>query len=242
MKNIAYFFWTGEINQMFLDCIQSYKKLNFFDEWFILTDNTSILKYHSDFQIIEVPDEWVNKRFFLKLHSIQYIPANFGDCIMILDGDTLCRKQLNNFFTGHDVVLTTRHYDSPFKVNAGVWGLIKNKKTDQFLRHATETILNPLNWNTYYELKINHPWKNARSLTNIDWPVDQDYLEMIYKNKDNLTESAGLDISVNVHENGIYNCIVSDINDPIISQIDPYIIHYKNQSGEKWRQETKRRM
>jgi hypothetical protein len=241
MKNIAYFFWTGAVNEMFLNCIQSYRDLDYFDEWYILTDNNSILDHYSDFQIIQVPDDWSTKRFYLKISSVRHIKANDGDRIMILDGDTLCRKNIENFFTpGADLILTTRHYEAPFKINAGVWGFIKNANTDLFLQHASETILNPLNWSAYYQLKMNHPWTNARSLTNIDWPVDQDYLEMIYKHRQSLSDEISINLNVHVHENGIYNCIVSTINDDIISEIDPYIIHYKNQSGDKWRAETKR--
>lgn len=241
MKNIAYFFWTGAINDMFLECISSYKKLNYFDEWYILTDNNSILNHHPDFNIIWVPEGWTEKRFYLKLTSIRHIPASPGDRIMVLDGDTLCLKPLNQFFNeSDDIFLTTRHYRADFRINAGVWGLIKNEKTDRFLDHASSTILNPSNWLPYYNLKLNHPWAKARSLTNIDWPVDQDYLEVIYHYRNDLFSQIGIDLNVNVHEGGIYNCIVSDLNDNVIKQINPYIIHYKNQSGEKWRQETKR--
>jgi hypothetical protein len=241
MKNIAYFFWTGAINDMFLNCIASYRKLNYFDEWYILTDNNSILNYYPDFNILWVPEDWIEKRFYLKLTSVQRIKANPGDRIMILDGDTLCLKPIDNFFTEKDdIFLTTRHYNSDFKINAGVWGLIKSQKTDNFLKHASETILNPFNWAPYYQLKLNHPWTNARSLTNIDWPVDQDYLEIIYQHRDNLNKHIGIDLSVKVYEGGIYNCIVPNLEDDIIKKINPYIIHYKNQSGEKWRKETKK--
>lgn len=238
MKTIAYFFWTGEINEMFTSCIASYKKLNFFDEWYILTDNNSILDYYPDFKIIKVPAGWTNKRFYLKLSELRKIQANTGDRIMILDGDTLCRKPLDKFFnTENDIFLTTRHYDFIFKINAGVWGFIKNDKTDKFLDHAANTILNPSNWNLYYQLKTNHPWENARSLTNIDWPVDQDYLECILKSKDQIEKEIGIPMNIKIHENGSYNCIVSSITDNIINIIDPHIIHYKNQSGDKWKQE-----
>lgn len=240
MKTIAYFFWTGAVNDMFLNSIESYKKLNFFDEWYILTDNDSILNYHHDFKILKVPADWSDKRFYLKLSELRRIDANEGDRIMILDGDTLCRKPLDNFFDSeNDIFLTTRHYDFIFKINAGVWGFIKSNKSDKFLEHASNTILNPESWNLYYQLKINHPWPNARILTNIDWPVDQDYLECILKSKNQIEKEIDIDLKIKVHENGSYNCIVSSITDDIVNKIDPYIIHYKNQSGDKWKQELK---
>lgn len=238
MKTIAYFFWTGAINNMFLDCIASYKKLNFFDAWYILTDNDSILNYYPDFNIISLSDGWSNKRFYLKLYHLRDIKANIGDRIMILDGDTLCRKPLINFFDDmNDIFLTTRHYNFEFKINAGVWGYIKNDNTDKLLDHASYTITHPHSWSKYYNLKVNHPWPNARSLTNIDWPVDQDYLECILASKDYIYDEINILLNIKVHENGSYNCIVSSIHDDIVNKLDPYIIHYKNQNGDKWKQE-----
>jgi hypothetical protein len=239
MKTIAYFFWTGEINEMFINCINSYKKLNFFDEWYILTDNNSILNYYPDFKIINVPNDWIDKRFYLKLTELRKIQANKGDRIMVLDGDTLCLKPIDGFFVdGYDIILTTRHRVDTFKINAGVWGYIKNDITDKFLNHAAYTITNPHTWKPYYNLKINHPWPKARSLTNINWPVDQDYLEIVYNNRDNLLNNIGIDAKVYVHENGIYNCIVGYLEHPAVNQIDPYIVHFKNMSSVKWKNEN----
>jgi hypothetical protein len=239
MKNIAYFFWTGGINEMFTNCIDSYKKLNFFNEWYILTDNDSILSYYPDFKIIKVPDDWKSKRFYLKISELRKIQANTGDRIMVLDGDTLCLKPINNFFVeGYDIILTTRHRIDTFKINAGVWGYIKNNITDKFLNHASDTIINPSNWDPYYDLKVNHPWSHARSLTNIDWPVDQDYLEIVYNNRNNLLNNIGIDVKVYVHENGIYNFIIGTADHPDVKQYDPFIIHFKNMSSTKWKTES----
>jgi hypothetical protein len=239
MKTIAYFFWTGEVNEMFLNCIDSYKKLNFFDEWYILTDNDVILKHYPDFKILYVPDDWKTKRFYLKISELRRIKANHGDRIMVLDGDTLCLKPIDNFFiNGADIILTTRHREDTFKINAGVWGYIKNDVTDAFLNHAADTIIHPSRWQPYYDLKINHPWQLARSLTNIDWPVDQDYLEIVYNHRDNLMNSIGIDANVYVHEKGIYNCIVSHLEHPAVKQVDPYIVHFKNMSSVKWKTEN----
>jgi hypothetical protein len=239
MKTIAYFFWTGEINEMFTNCIDSYKKLNFFDEWYILTDNDSILEYYPDFKIIRVPDRWTDKRFYLKISELRKIQANPGDRIMVLDGDTLCLKPIDRFFVdGYDIILTTRHRVDTFRINAGVWGYIKNEVTDAFLDHAANTITNPSNWQPYYNLKINHPWDRARSLTNIDWPVDQDYLEIVYHHRNDLLANINIDTKVYVHENGIYNCIVSHLEHPAVAEVDPFIVHFKNMSSVKWKEEN----
>jgi hypothetical protein len=239
MKTIAYFFWTGEINEMFTNCIDSYRKLKFFDEWYILTDNDSILNYYSDFKVLRVPEDWTDKRFYLKMSELRRIQANEGDRIMVLDGDTLCLKPIDKFFEpGYDIILTTRHRIDTFRINAGVWGYIKNDKTDAFLNHAANTITHPDTWLPYYTLKINHPWPRARSLTNIDWPVDQDYLEIVYNHRENLFDSIGIDAKVYAQENGIYNCIVSHLEHPAVAQVDPYIVHFKNMSSTKWKSEN----
>jgi hypothetical protein len=239
MKTIAYFFWTGEVNQMFLNSIESYKKLNWFDEWYILTDNDSILSHHPDFKIIYVPEDWTDKRFYLKMSELRKIQANEGDRIMVLDGDTLCMKPLDNFFIkGSDIVLTTRRKIDQFRINAGVWGFIKNEVTDAFLNHAAATITNPSNWLPYYHLKVNHPWARARSLTNIDWPVDQDYLEIVYNHRNDLLSHINIDAKVSVHENGTYNFIVDSADHPLVKEFDPYIVHFKNMSSVKWKEEN----
>ena len=239
MKTIAYFFWTGEINEMFKNCIESYKKLNFFDEWYLLTDNDSILEYYPDFKIIKVPDDWKDKRFYLKMSELRKIKANVGDRIMVLDGDTLCLKPIDGFFIeGYDIILTTRHRVDTFKINAGVWGFIKNDITDAFLNHAATTITNPASWKPYYDLKINHPWPLARSLTNIDWPVDQDYLEIVYNHRTNLNDNINIDAKVYVHENGIYNCIAGYLEHPDVAKVNPFIVHFKNMSSLKWKNEN----
>jgi hypothetical protein len=239
MKTIAYFFWTGEVNQMFLNSIESYKKLNWFDEWYILTDNDSILSHHPDFKIIYVPADWTDKRFYLKMSELRKIQANEGDRIMVLDGDTLCMKPLDNFFIERtDIVLTTRHKNDEFRINAGVWGFIKNEVTDAFLNHAAATITNPSNWLPYYHLKVNHPWTRARSLTNIDWPVDQDYLEIVYTHRNDLLSHINIDAKVSVHENGTYNFIVGSADHPLVKEFDPYIVHFKNMSSVKWKEEN----
>lgn len=239
MKTIAYFFWTGEINEMFINCIDSYRKLNFFDEWYILTDNDSILKYYPDFKIITVPPDWTDKRFYLKISELRKIHANEGDRIMVLDGDTLCLKPIDSFFVdGYDIILTTRNRIDAFKINAGVWGYIKNDVTDAFLKHAATTILNPAQWQPYYHLKVNHPWARARSLTNIDWPVDQDYLEIVYNHRSDLLSHINIDAKVAVHENGIYNFIAQSADHPLVKEFDPYIVHFKNLSSGKWKEEN----
>ena len=236
MKTKAYFFWTGAINDIFINSIESYKKQNFFDEWYILTDNDSILNHYPDFNIINVPEGWTDKRFYLKISELRRVPANKGDRIMVLDGDTQCLKSLDNFFIeGNDIILTTRHrLNDSFRINAGVWGFIKNDITDAFLNHAANTITNPSNWKPYYDLKIHHPWPLARSLTNIDWPVDQDYLEIVYHHRNDLMTHINIDAKIAVHEGGIYNFIIDSIHNPLVKEFDPYIIHFKNSSNTKW--------
>lgn len=176
---------VGNLNDMVMKSIHTFLQSNedaqlFFYTISNLTEGIENLVDNSRIKVIELKEEdWLNKMMYCKIKTILnfYDELQEGDEVLVLDTDLIFKSDPFEVFSSNDfdVFVTSRHYYYHYSVNAGVWGFVKNKKTDKFILDFVNQITNP----TYEPLlKFRQRFNRDDSL---NWWVDQDYLCVVYE-------------------------------------------------------------
>ena len=111
------------------------------------------------------------------------LPINPNDQVMVLDTDLLFQGDPFQIFKNEfDFFYTSRHYESNFKVNAGVWGFRNNKYARQLLQFMIEQANHP-SWEPYQEIRYKFKRHENQQKKEKDWWTNQDLLCAIAENK-----------------------------------------------------------
>ena len=104
------------------------------------------------------------------------------------DKDAVCVSDVDVYFMGNpfealgnfDIGLTTRGYPYYFPINAGIFFLICNEKTKQWMQWHVEEVNDP-KWELYKGLNRRH-----RERFGLDWAVGQDFLIACWEARDKI--------------------------------------------------------
>ena len=148
---------------------------------FVHTERSIInLMPHSRLKLIPIPNEdWLNKKMYCKIKTIDSLFLENGDEVFVLDTDLIIKTDIFDVFDKHvfDVGVTTRHYDYWYKINAGGWCFRYSEKFDLFLKFFISQIESP-SWPPFmaFQQKFHH-------VGYLDWWCDQDFLCTIFENE-----------------------------------------------------------
>jgi hypothetical protein len=166
--NVAYFIHTGKVTQMMKDCLGSLRK-----------HSDCRILFYTDLDIADVElipidyRRWNNRRMTHRIEVALDLPVLEDDQVLVLDTDLLFQSDpFNVFDVEFDLFYTTRHFESNFKVNAGVWGFRNNHKSLSLLKFMSEQANNP-SWLPYLNFRKKHRLNDPREL---DWWTNQDLL------------------------------------------------------------------
>lgn len=155
--------------------------------------------------------------------------------VLVCDVDTIFKKNPFHVFKENDnLVYTTRYYRCRYPVNAGVWGFVKNKQSDE----ANYFIVNELNnpqWEEFKEFTASIVDRKQRE--DADWYLHQDILCTIHESTRPPTKAKFRDIGYK------YNFCPQtgpgspgDTLDSFLQRVyesDPAIIHFKEFSDAR---------
>ena len=145
--NVAYFIYVGKYieNDMFDVCIRSLQKQS--DCRIVVytsqLENKDLLKSRG-VDVIDFPiSDWNNRRMTCKVEKayqlVNDLKLQEGDNVLSLDADLIFVKNPFDVFENEfDFMYTTRHYQSEYKANGGVWGYKYNKSSETNQRIKTE--------------------------------------------------------------------------------------------------------
>ena len=241
--NIAYFIYVGKYieNDMFDVCIQSLRKQSDCKIVVCTTEleNSKLLEKRGA-EIIYIPKtQWNDRKMTCKVECAANLPTTlnlqYNDNIMVFDADLIFLDDpFNVFKTEFDFMYTTRHYQSEYKANGGVWGYKYNKSSETFLKHYVDNLNEPT-WEPYLNFRKNHA--HNKDLNNKDWWVDQDWLCVCDKYKTNINEGA-LGFSITLFDAGPdYNWIIRNGASEVLEKIDKqdkHILHLKGSTFTRW--------
>jgi len=241
--NIAYFIYVGKYieNDMFDVCIRSLKKHS--DCKIVVytsqLENKTLLESRG-VDVIEFPiSNWNDRRMTCKVEKayqlIEDLNLQDGDNILTLDADLIFVKNPFDVFENNfDFMYTTRHYSSEFKPNGGVWGYTVNDSSKNFMKFYIDQVNNPT-WNPYVKFRKSHP--HNRDINNKDWWVDQDFLCVCDRFKNEINEgSLGFDVKL-YDAKSKYNYIITNGYKEAVSEIEKeenYVLHLKGGTFNRW--------
>ena len=153
-----------------------------------LTECVSTLKKFSDCKIklycrtvFDLPIEhcrlgqkWNGRRMTHRMEIIRNLPAKEDDNVISCDIDVRFQGDPFVVFENQfDLFYTSRQYDCDSPVNAGVWGIRKNKPADALLDFMISQATKPT-WEPY--LTVRRRLKRDDRANEIDWWTNQDIL------------------------------------------------------------------
>jgi lipopolysaccharide biosynthesis glycosyltransferase len=144
-------------------------------------------QFSSKLNIISVhikSGQWEKRRMLSKINIfcsfVQNTIVENDSRILSLDTDMVFKDDPFKIFDKYpssDIIITGRYYAYYFPINAGLWGIRKNKKSIAFIKFFKEQINKPT-WKPYCE------WlKKFKHFGDKDWYIDQDFLCTIEKHK-----------------------------------------------------------
>ncbi|MAH43683.1 hypothetical protein CL614_08265 [archaeon] len=241
--NVAYFIYVGKYvkDDMFDVCVRSLKKQS--DCKIVVytcdLENQDILKNRNVEIINFSKEDWNNRRMTCKIEKayqvIKDMSLKDGDNVLSLDADLIFLKDPFDVFNNEfDFFYTTRHFESEFKNNGGVWGYKINNSSKKFMEIYINEINNP-KWIPYIEFRKNHP--HNRDLKNLDWWIDQDFICVCdrYINEIN-NGNFGFDITL-FDAKSSYNYIIRNGYEEVKKEINSknnYILHLKGGTFNRW--------
>lgn len=226
-RNILYYVYTGGIENLYNDFIESSKRISNPVYMCLTNESTDVV---ADFKTLFTEEE-NGGTMGPKFNAIRRLPLVNGDKVFVTDIDIYFNQDIYTIFNSiNDIGLTSRnkkegaaaHY-SP--INAGVWCFKHSDKTEKLFNWFYEQLTNPsdTNWIKY---KQNHPF--SKSIGLLEWWVDQDLLNVLYLNQDSY--------DINVMDIGPeYNWIVTDDEFSEFKDKSHMILHRKGGTGKRWK-------
>lgn len=131
------------------------------------------------------PNMWNNRRMYCKFQlAIKNVFKDNVKTAFILDTDVNIQDDIFELTDtlDFDLAVTTRHYEYWYPVNAGVWAVRNNVKTQKLMRFLLDQIQNPT-WQPYIDWmkKFNRP---SDTKSRLDWWCDQDMLCLAWLNRE----------------------------------------------------------
>lgn len=178
-------------------------------------------------------DRWDFRRMTHRMEIASELPVKIGDRVISSDVDVFFQGDpFQVFNTKFDLFYTTRDYECDSPVNAGIWGFVKNARSDYALQFMLNQVLEPT-WEPY--LLIRERLEHTARAKEIDWWTNQDLLCAIHE--------AGLKNVATYDAGSRYNCcprtgphrpLTQQVIDEFKASIgDPHniVIHYKELEG-----------
>ena len=247
--NVAYFIYVGKYieNDMFDVCIQSLRKQSNCKIVVYTSglENKELLKSRGAHVVSISKDSWNDRRMTCKVENTLTLPDTIGlqpgDNVMVFDADLIFLKDPFTVFENEfDFMYTTRHYTDTYKANGGVWGFKFNNASEKFLKYFISNLNKPT-WGPYVHFRKNHQYN--RDLDNLDWWVDQDWLCVCDRLKDDINNGL-LEFPVTLYDAGAdYNWIIRRGPDEVLEKIDnrdKYILHLKGSTFTRWTDDSKK--
>ena len=192
MNEIAFFFYHRVDDNMFETCVKTLRRHssckivvasdNFPDELKKEFSNKYVIDW------IDVPREQMKgRRAACKVEVLsKYVDQlSMYDAVFVSDVDVYFMGNPFEAFGGFDLGLTTRGYKYYFPINAGVFCLVCNETTKDWLHWHVNEVRRPT-WELYKSLNHRH-----RQRFGLDWAVGQDFLIACWQKRDEIFETRG---------------------------------------------------
>lgn len=187
MNEIAFFFYHRVDDNMFETAIKTLRRHS--SCWItVASDNVpddmkSYFSKQYDVHWVDVPrDRMKGRRAACKIEVLNEFVAKLSgeDRVFVSDVDVYFMGNPFTAFGDFDVGLTTRGYKYYFPINAGVFCLVCNDNTKEWLRWHVDEVFDP-KWILYKNLNRRH-----RQRFGLDWAVGQDFLIACWEARDQL--------------------------------------------------------
>jgi hypothetical protein len=131
-----------------------------------------------------------NRRAACKLEQLELFVKTLkeGDSILVSDVDIYFLADPFTAIGDFDIGLTTRGYEYYFPINGGVFYIVCNERSMEWLRwHVAE--IHEMTWLPYVVYSYNH-----RTRFGLDWAVGQDFLVACWEERDWIEREKGIRI------------------------------------------------
>ena len=93
-----------------------------------------------DMEFIALHEGEIEQLMQTKIARLAQYPFKDGDRVFVMDTDTIIQADIFDVFDKKefDVGMTTRYYDYPLKINAGVWCFRHNDKVREYLKFFSD--------------------------------------------------------------------------------------------------------
>ncbi len=191
MNEIAFFFYHRVDDNMFETCVKTLRRHSKC-KIVVATDNVpgdmrTDFSRRYDIEWIDVPRErMTGRRAGCKIEVLRefVVGLSENDAVFVSDVDVYFMGDPFEAFDGSfDLGLTTRGYPYYFPINAGVFCLVCNEKTKEWLGWHVNEIHDP-KWERYRSLNRRH-----RQRFGLDWAVGQDFLIACWEARDEIRET-----------------------------------------------------
>jgi hypothetical protein len=192
--NYILFMWDSKPKNFIKVCLESLRKYNKDCKIIFYYNNEDVKNKYEKFNIIfkKINNDICNQKFqYYKILVTKNLleSINNNDKLLVLDCDLLFQNDpfilfdnnIGDLYYTHSILSTLESLREEkiwksvdYKVNGGVWGIIRNKNSLKFINFWIENILN----NTWDKWK-NYKYHIEHGLENLNWWVDQDFLNCV---------------------------------------------------------------